>query len=98
MFACPGPEVTLTFREAPSDLLVLPSVLASNVGWNGSFEQFFTWKGAETPAAAPPAPPRVPVIFIGVQLVGLNWKPGRSTTTLTAFSCNGTPELSLPTP
>ena len=38
---------------------------------------------------APWAPVSVPVIAIGSQLVGLNWKPGRSIVTLIAFELDG---------
>src|SRR6202162_4045962 len=98
MFASPGDAAILTVRLAPLGLLALPCVEAVSFGWNGSAPQLPTWKGVETGTLAPPSPPSVPVIVIGEQLVGLNSKLGRSTTTSTLCSCSGMPELGMPTP
>jgi len=38
--------------------------------------QFVTWKQLDTAALAPSTPVTVPVTLIGLQLVGLNVKPG----------------------
>ena len=58
-------------------------------GPKGSAAQLPTWKGEETPAVAPSDPLIVPWIDIGAQLVGLNWKFGRSTLTEHAFELQG---------
>jgi hypothetical protein len=60
-------------------LLVLPWVDAENCGSNGSAAQFVTWKRLDTAALAPSALVIVPVMLIGLQLVGLNVNPGRLT-------------------
>src|SRR5438105_3453959 len=96
MPATPRPcEVTLTIRLAPFSLLVLASVSASKIGWNGSFEQFASWKGEDTLWLPPSSPVSVPSIFSGLQLVGLNWKFGRSTTTCRCLTCAGAPVSSV---
>src|SRR5437660_607411 len=92
MPATPRPcEVTLTRRAAPSSLLFFASLLASNIGWNGRLAQLAVWKGVDPAAIAPCAPVKVSVIASGLQLVGLNWKAGRSTVTLICLSCVGLP-------
>ena len=68
--------VSFTCKLAPSALLVFPCVEAVNFGSNASAAQSATWKRLDTAALAPSAPVIVPVILIGLQLVGLNVKPG----------------------
>src|ERR1700730_13865027 len=91
MFAWPNPEVTLTLRLAPLFLLACAPVDASNVGLKGNEPQLATWKGEVMGAVVPWSPVAAPSTFNGLQLVGLNWKFGRSTTTWISFSCAGTP-------
>ena len=54
-----------------------------------------TWNGEETGSLAPPAPDSRPVMDVGLQLVGLNSKPGRSMITLICPSCSGMPLSSV---
>src|SRR6478672_5932247 len=78
MFACPGAEVTRTLKAAPWALLACPTTLASSFGLNGRLAQLAAWNGEVADADPPCAPVIVPVISSRLQLLGLNWKPGRS--------------------
>src|SRR5438270_10439173 len=99
MPATPSPcEVTLTRRAAPSSLLFFASVLASKVGWKGRLAQLASWNGEDTLWLPPSSPVRVPSILSGLQLVGLNWKCARSTTTCRCLSCAGAPVNSVASP
>src|SRR5205807_4516692 len=91
MFACPGAEVTRTLKVAPLALLACPATLASSLGLNGRLAQLAAWNGEVAGADAPCAPVIVPLISSGLQLVGLNWKPGRSMVTLICLSWAGMP-------
>src|ERR1700722_808290 len=91
MLACPGEELTLTVKAAPFALEALPLVEALRVGWKGRAPQPWTWKGLLSGTDSPSAPESVPVIAAGLQLVGLNWKPGRSIVTASSLIWAGTP-------
>src|SRR5271165_256017 len=92
MSAWPKPaDVILTLKLAPSSLLACPAVEAVSTGVKGSAAQLETWKWEETGATVPPSPETCPVISIGEQLVGLNSKFGRSTSTWMRLSCSGIP-------
>src|SRR5438270_7440356 len=72
MFACPEPDVTRTWREAPLILLVRAVVIAVSRGLNGRRLHPPTWKGELTATEDPVNELRVPVTVLGAQLVGLN--------------------------
>ena len=72
---------------------VLPLVDAVSFGANASPAQPATWKRLETAALAPSLPVTVPVTAIGLQLVGLNVKPGRSIVALIVRISVGTPSM-----
>src|SRR5271169_2777730 len=91
MFACPGPEVTFTCRDAPFALLALPCVEAENFGLNGKIPQSVDWNGYETLLAVPVALAIVPVTDIALQLVGLNMNPSRLMSMSTFLMSSGTP-------
>jgi hypothetical protein len=95
MFACvprlPAGSVTLVVRLAPSALDVFPLVDTVNCGSNLKFWQFAAWNGVETMAVAPSAAKTFPLIPILLQLVGLNWNPGRVIVAFTCWICNGIP-------
>src|SRR6202521_5080132 len=83
VLACPAPPTYLTLRLAPCFLLVLACVDTVNFGVNGSSRHPPAWKREETFAVAPWVEDTLPVICMGVQLVGLNVNPGRSSVTST---------------
>ena len=60
-------------------------------GLNASAAQSVTWKGTGSDTLAPSALERVPSSFNGLQLVGLNVKPGRLIVTLTCLISSGMP-------
>src|SRR5437764_11758536 len=91
MFACPGAEVTRTLKVAPLALLACPTTLACSFGLKGRLAQLAAWNCEVAGADAPCAPVIVPLISSGLQLVGLNWKPGRSMLTLICLSWAGMP-------
>ncbi len=70
-----------------------PLVETANLGLNANAAQSVTWKGTSSDAAAPSALVRAPVIFSGLQSVGLNVKPGRLIVTLTCLICSGMPSM-----
>ena len=78
-------------KAAPFALEALPLVEALRVGWKGRLAQFWTWKGLWVGTVVPSVPVIVAVISFGSQLVGLNWKLGRSIETLSALIWAGTP-------
>ena len=59
-------------RPAPSALLVFPDVETENFGANFRLAQLVTWNGTLTGELVPSALEIVPVISVGLQLVGLN--------------------------
>src|ERR1035438_3075800 len=92
MFACPSPaDVIFTFRFAPLSLLPRPPAVAVSFGLNGRLQELTTWNGVDTAAAPPWAPKIVAEMAIALQLVGLNWKFGRSTVAVISLICDGMP-------
>ena len=91
--ACPAPEPILASRLAPFFLLVFASVETLNDGLNGSSRHPPVWNLEETFAATPSVEVTVPVIAVGVQLVGLNMNPGLSNVTSTRRTRNGIPSM-----
>src|SRR5436190_7986560 len=87
MLACPSPfEVVITLKPTPLGLLPCPLTSASKPGLKGSEAQLATWNGEANEATPPWSPVSVAWIAVGVQLVGLNWKLGRSTVTFVCLS------------
>lgn len=83
--------MSFTVRLAPFALLVFPDVEKENFGANFSVAQFATWNGTDRLLAVPSSLVMVPVMFWGLQFVGLIANPGRSIVALMCLISSGIP-------
>src|ERR1700674_576994 len=91
VLACPAPDTYFTLRLAPCFLLVLACVDTVNFGVNSSSRHPPAWKRLARVLLVPCVLVTLPVICMGVQLVGLNVNPGRSNVTSTRRTRSGMP-------
>src|SRR6202040_624748 len=80
-------------RLAPFFLEVFPEVETLKFGLNRRLRHDPIWNGLEIAAVAPCALNAVPENDIGLQFVGLNMNPGRSTTASIVRRSVGTPSI-----